>query len=49
LKILILEFIENSQKILDDKNKWFFALLISNISNLFFKNKLLKEALPLKK
>lgn len=49
IKVAILEFIENSQEVVCDDNKWMLALLISNVSNLLFKNKMIKEALPLKK
>lgn len=49
IKILILNFIESFEKIVIPENMWFFALFISNISNIFFKNKLIHEAIPLKK
>lgn len=49
IKEQLLQFINKAEGVLNKENKASFVLLISNISNLFYKNELRRESLALKK
>lgn len=49
VRMVLLEFISASKKKITAQNQSHFALLLSNLSNLFFKNKMRKDSLQLKK
>lgn len=49
IRMLLLDFINASEKKTTTKNQSYFALLVSNLSNLFYKNKMRKDSMELKK